>query len=345
MTAPQPNAISSSVVATRWDESLPNGGAVGSRRPPGDGPRAQRATQFPNKQSVILSLLPTAGPKDQPPTDHRKSRSPLLPLLCLLLALLLPASLLADSPDTDLDAANRAYTSGSYDEAAKLFRQLIATRGYSAPLCFNLANAEARAGHPGQAMLNYERARYLAPNDADIDHNLQLARHQAGLEPNSYRWWQVLLRSIDWTVWLALMATCLALIFLAVVGTSFLASLAPALHLPPRLLRNIFRAIIFAGIPLCLLLGFVELSTIGFNNRIEGVIVAPKEATLLISPFDGSDKVGTIPEGELVTIEDRHDDYLRIEARGDSHFGWVLQKDIEPVVAGTLDQPPPPPSN
>ena len=105
--------------------------------------------------------------------------------LCLLLALtllLLPSHLLADTTDPDLDAANQAYTSGSYDEAAKLFRQIIASRGYSAPLCFNLANAEARAGHPGQAMLNYERARYLAPNDAGINHNLQLARQQAGLE-------------------------------------------------------------------------------------------------------------------------------------------------------------------
>jgi hypothetical protein len=188
-------------------------------------------------------------------------------------------------------------------------------------------------------MLNYERARYLAPNDAGINHNLQLARQQAGLEPNSYRWWQILLRSIDWTVWLIVMAACLLLLFFAVIGTSCLPAFAAALRLPPRLLRNIFRAVIFAGIPICLLLGFVELSTVGFNNRIEAVIVAPKQADLLISPFDTADKIGTIPEGELVTVEDRHNDYLRIEAR-DEHFGWIRQKDLEPVVAGSLDAPP-----
>jgi tetratricopeptide (TPR) repeat protein len=263
-------------------------------------------------------------------------------LKCLLPALalfLLPCPLFADTPDPDLDAANQAYTSGSYAQAAQLFRQIIAARGYSAPLCFNLANAEARAGHPGQAMLNYERARYLAPDDADINHNLQLARQQAGLEPNSYRWWQILLRSINWTVWLFVMAAGLFLILLAVIGTSCLPALAAALRLPPRRLRTLFRAIIFAGVPLCLLLGFVELSTIGFNNRIEGVIVAPKEAAILISPFDTAEKIGTIPEGELVTVEDRHNDYLRIEAR-DQHFGWVRQQDLEPVVAGSFDAPP-----
>jgi tetratricopeptide (TPR) repeat protein len=122
--------------------------------------------------------------------------------------------------DDELDAANRAYTYGSYDEAAKLFQQIIATRGYSAPLCFDLANAETRAGHTGAAILNYERARYLAPADRDIDHNLQLARKQAGLAPNSYRWWQIALLSINWMVWLAIMAACLLLIFLAVIGAA-----------------------------------------------------------------------------------------------------------------------------
>jgi len=255
------------------------------------------------------------------------------------LILFFPFLLHADGVDPDLDAANRAYTSGSYDESAKLFQQIIATHGYSAPLCFDLANAEAKAGHIGAALLNYERARYLAPADQDIDHNLQLTRKQAGLEPNSYRWWQIALLSIDWTVWLGIMAATLLLIFLAVIGTSYAPALAAASRIPQRLLKNIFRAILFAGIPFCFLMGYIELSTIGFNDRIEGVIVAPKEATLRLSPFESADSIGTIPEGELVTVEDRHNDYLRIEAR-DHHFGWVQEKDIEPVIAGSFDVKP-----
>lgn len=238
--------------------------------------------------------------------------------------------------DDELDAANRAYTYGSYEEAAKLFQQIIAARGYSAPLCFDLANAEAKAGHTGAAMLNYERARYLAPADHDVDHNLQLARKQAGLDPNSYRWWQIALRSINWTVWLALMGAVLLLIFFAIIGSAYTPGLARALKISPRLLRNIFRAILFIGIPLGLLLGYVELSTIGFNHRIEGVIVASKEATLRRSPFDSAESIGKIPEGELVTVEDRYQGYLRIEGR-DYHYGWIQQKDIEPVIAGSFD--------
>jgi tetratricopeptide (TPR) repeat protein len=257
-----------------------------------------------------------------------------------MIALFFTSALLrADNPDAGLDAANRAYTNGSYEDAAKLFQQLIDTQGYSAPLCFDLANAEAHAGHTGAALLNYERARYLAPGDADIDHNLQLARKQAGLEPNSFRWWQVALLSINWLVWLGIMAACLLLIFLATIGTAYASAISAGTRIPGRLLKNTFRAIIFAGVPLCLLMGYVELSTVGFNDRLEGVIVAPKAATLRLSPFDSADSIGTIPEGELVTVEDRHNDYLRIEAR-DHHFGWIAQKDIEPVIAGSFDVKP-----
>jgi tetratricopeptide (TPR) repeat protein len=252
--------------------------------------------------------------------------------LVVLALFLLPLQLHAD----DLDAANRAYATGNYEDASRLFQQAIATQGYSAPLCFDLANAEAHAGHPGAAMLNYERARFLAPADADIEHNLQLARKQAGLEPNSYRWWQIVLLSVNWLVWLAAMAACLVLIFLAMVGTGYIDALSKSAKMAPRTLRNIFRTVIFVAIPVFLFLGFIELSAVGYGDRLQGVIVAPKQATLRLSPFASADSIGTIPEGELVTVEERHNDYLRIEAR-DHHFGWIQEKSIEPVIAGSFD--------
>jgi len=253
----------------------------------------------------------------------------LLSFVCVLL----PLFLRADSPDADLDAANRAYSEGRYDDSAKLFQQIIATRGYSASLCFDLGNAEAKAGRLGAAILNYERARYLAPGDADIDHNLQLTRKQAGLDPNSYRWWQIALRLVAPVIGYLLMG-CLSLLILAVIGSTFLPG-GPAQR---PFLRGMIKTVFFVGIPVCLLLGFVELSAIGFTNRIEGVIVA-KDATLRLSPFDSAEKVGTVPEGELVTVERRHDDYFWIEAR-DHHFGWVQEKELEPVIAGSFDLKP-----
>ena len=54
---------------------------------------------------------------------------------------------------------------------------------YSADGLYNLANSYARAGKPGLAVLNYERAALLAPNDADINANLEYVRAGAGVRP------------------------------------------------------------------------------------------------------------------------------------------------------------------
>jgi hypothetical protein len=240
----------------------------------------------------------------------------------------------AQSVDADLEAANRAYQQGKYADSARLFEDLITSRGYSAPLCFDAGNAELKAGHVGAALLNYERARYLAPGDAGINHNLQLLRKQAGLDPNSYRWWQVVIRSVNWTVWLNVILTCLFLILFALVGNTFAEAWAGATRIPVLLWRKFFRLIFFVCIPLFLFFGFVELSTVGFGDRVEGVIVA-KQGTLRLSPFASSEQTGSVPEGELVTVERRHGDYLWIDEQS-RQSGWVQEKELAPLVPGSF---------
>jgi len=65
------------------------------------------------------------------------------------------------------------------------------------------------------------------------------------------------------------------------------------------------------------------------------VIVAPKAATVLVSPFETSDTRGMIKEGQLVTVEDRHAGYLWVADR-DNEFGWVRAQDVAPVIAGSF---------
>src|SRR5271154_5442171 len=63
-----------------------------------------------------------------------------------------------------------------------------AQTGYSAATLYNLANSYARAGKPGMAVLNYERARLLAPNDPDIEANLRFVRQSARLPYEPPTW-------------------------------------------------------------------------------------------------------------------------------------------------------------
>jgi tetratricopeptide (TPR) repeat protein len=250
-----------------------------------------------------------------------------------LLFFILGCAVVRADPHDDLDEANRAYTEGRYEDAARQFQQLIQTQGYSAPLCFDLANAEAKSGHIGLAILNYERARYLAPSDADIDHNLQLARQQAGLKTNSLRWWQVVLRLLTINQWIAIVDLWLVFIALAVLANAFADKLAAGLRLSRPVLGKIIKTVLFVSIPCFLFTTYIAL--LAAPLRIEGVVVA-KDAVLRLSPFDAAEQIGTLPEGELVTVEQHHDDYFRIEGR-DGQYGWLPAKALAPVIAGSFD--------
>ena len=239
----------------------------------------------------------------------------------------------ADEADADLDAANRAYEAGHYDQSAQMFDALIQAHGYSAPLLFDAGNAEFKGGHVGLALLDYERARYLAPDDAGIDHNLQLARKQAGLDPNSYRWWEIAIRGIDWQIWLTVILVALGLVILAIIGLAVTKPALPGAPRPP--LRKLYRALLFICIPVAMFFGFVELSAIGFSDRIEGVVTA-KSATLRLSPFDSAERTGSVAEGEKVTVESRHNDYYWVDD-GSKQSGWVSGKELAPVVPGSFD--------
>ncbi len=74
--------------------------------------------------------------------------------------------------------ANQAYKDGDYARAARLYGRITQSGRASGHVYYNLGNAYFRLGEPGQAVLNYERARSLIPRDADLRFNLAYARER-----------------------------------------------------------------------------------------------------------------------------------------------------------------------
>src|ERR1043166_7552957 len=64
-----------------------------------------------------------------------------------------------------------------------------AQSSYSAPELFNQANTAQRADRLGPAILGYERARLLSPNESSIKQNLRIAREKAGVNPPTIPAW------------------------------------------------------------------------------------------------------------------------------------------------------------
>ena len=92
-----------------------------------------------------------------------------------LLILILPLTLWASTPEQQLADANKAYFSGHYEAAIKIYEPLV-DKGYtSTVLYYNLGNAYFKLGNMPMAILFYEKAKKLSPADSEIEHNIRLA--------------------------------------------------------------------------------------------------------------------------------------------------------------------------
>jgi hypothetical protein len=213
-------------------------------------------------------------------------------------------------------AANQAFAEGKPPEAAHTLEGIIAKHGYSAPVLFNLANAELREGHIGQAILNYERAHWLAPTEPDIAANLRLAsEHTQPIRASSplFGW-------TDWfsfNVWADLGAASFLL---------FAATLPLALVLPARRPSLRFSRIVA-------LMGLLSsLAAIGLRwGELNRAVVTAKVADARISPVTVGSPIFTLPEGTVVNIVKSHGPFALVSA-GNGQRGWVNRDTVEPVI-------------
>jgi tetratricopeptide (TPR) repeat protein len=71
--------------------------------------------------------------------------------------------------------ANEAYTAGSYEEAARIYSSIEGSGQVSPDLFYNMGNTYFKQNALGKAILYYERALKLKPEDTDISYNLEIA--------------------------------------------------------------------------------------------------------------------------------------------------------------------------
>ena len=94
----------------------------------------------------------------------------------ILLGILFAINSFAQEENSQLwEKANAFYTTEEYQQAVSIYEQIVQSGEESAKLYFNLGNAYYKTGDVNKAILNFERAKVLAPHDADIKFNLQIA--------------------------------------------------------------------------------------------------------------------------------------------------------------------------
>ena len=188
---------------------------------------------------------------------------------------------------------------------------------YSATALYNLGNSYARAGKTSLAVLNYQRARLLAPSDADIAANLRFVRESAKLPADAPTWFE---RAFEFTSPTILYWSGISGILLA--GCCLLAG---RLAVGVRSLRRlgIGVGVALAGVTVCNAMALWPL-------RHAGVILTAA-TPVRVSPVPMGDPLFTLPEAETVQMTDAHEGFVLIQTRA-GKTGWVAAANLAPVV-------------
>ena len=229
-----------------------------------------------------------------------------------------------------MQTANQLYEAGQFSQAAQAYQQ-IADQGLAdSALYFNMGNAYYKQGDFGRAILNYRLAEQLAPRDADIEANLEMARarvageeaavEEAGFFDNIAGFGQEYLTLNE----LALLALGMWVLFVALV-----------LIVQGTRKGSLVRETVQVALVVSALL--LTVSAVGLGSRLylenshaEGVIVAT-EVSVTSGP--GSQYVSefTLNNGEEVEIVESRENWVRLALPDTELQGWVPVNAIEAV--------------
>jgi hypothetical protein len=221
----------------------------------------------------------------------------------------------------DTASATLAFDQGHYADAAEGFLEVGRKHGWSASRLYDWANANARQGNWGPAVLGYRRAQLLDPGDADISANLRRVRALAQLPAPADNGLLRVIRSVSLPSWSFVLLggvwlLCLTLAFLV---------LGPSRRVGVACSAAAALVVLAAGV------GF------GAQRRaaMMAIVTAHGGAELRISPFDGATPEGHLMEGEQVRPDARHGAFEHVRIEDPPREGWVEASEIEGLISGS----------
>ena len=239
------------------------------------------------------------------------------------LAAALLFSMVAFAQDA-FDAANAAYADGRYEEAAAMYQSLLDEQP-DATLYYNLGNARFKQGELAQAILNYERALRLQPNNKDAQYNLAFA--QSRITDN------IVEQDFFLSSWARTVRNCLSerTWWSTSIGLFICALIALLLFLLGRelWLRKTAFHVAWIALLFSLIAGLNAGSLHQRNTLRNEAIITQGVVNVKSSPDRSGTDLFTIHEGTKVTIRETLGEWVNV--RVGSNEGWMKSGYLERI--------------
>jgi len=223
--------------------------------------------------------------------------------------------------------ANSLYEKRDYEKAAAEYLKILDFGIENPNIYYNIGNSYFKLGRLGRAILFYERAKRLAPQDADLKSNLAYARSFVGGSSSGAQDRGMIAKLIAKACFedvnLNAIAIAALIIYLVVIGLQ-------VLFFFNSLLAKRVMALYIA----VLVVFIVSVSAFGLRFYSEevlrhGVVVA-KEVDCKYEPIDKAMTYYKLQEGDEVIILNTRSGWSQIE-RPDGKIGWVVVDSIEEI--------------
>ncbi|MGZ4077938.1 MAG: tetratricopeptide repeat protein, partial [Bacteroidia bacterium] len=245
----------------------------------------------------------------------------------MILFFLLFSSAKAGNNNIILDSANAAYAKGNFDKAIKLYTSIVDQNIESPELYFNLGNAYYKTNNVGLAVLNYERARKLAPGDEDILTNLKLANQRIEDKIESApqlfltEWKNGIIDLMSERSWsyLCIFSLCITLVLIAI----FILSANTAYK------KSGFFGGTAVGI-LTIVLFFIAQQKYNHTIKSDEAIITSASVTVTGSPNEKGTKLFILHAGTKVVVTEEGDEWTEVKI-ANGNVGWVKTTTITTI--------------
>lgn len=226
-----------------------------------------------------------------------------------------------------VEKAAKHYEEGQFAEAEKIYRTLHEDYPQSFEVNYNLGNSLFKQGKITEAILYYEKALKLKPNNEDVKHNLKLSylRTVDKIEP---------LPDLFLTAWAKNLALSKSTRYwpmwsFILISVGFL-MLIVYLFLQQVKIKKISFFGGFGFIAIGIIYLFIGIYQNSLLNNNETAIVFTPTLNVKGGPSESATKLFVVHEGTKVIIKSTQGEWVEVKLTN-GNVGWVKQEDLKSI--------------